>query len=485
MILKTIKLIPILTLFFLCQTSCGKKGNLGTITPGPVIDSFFPVSGMEGSVVTITGSNFSNDLTKNTVMLGNTVVPQTTVSSNQLIVTIPKGIALGDHCFSVQVGGTTAVSLQTFSLMVKMDISDPEVMNYNYSMGTQTIGPSYGFTSEDRLVESAKAILEMGSNILKISLATSSYNIADRPKYSNLTALIRDDPSFSKVLDMPFSYYFFWARSHANWADGYSASERTDDSTQISDMTRYLLTKYNNSGKQFFVGHWEGDWYLLTNYDPTYIPSDTRINGMIQWYRCRQNAVDEAIRITPHSNVEVFTYCEVNRVVDAMSGLKRVVNKVLPFTNVDYVSYSSYDAQNLGQVNYNNVLNYLESYLPNRPLIKGKRVFIGEMGRAAYDLNSSKSQHESVNRENIRKALSWGVPFVLYWEMFNNEVPNGIQRGFWLIDNKNEKWPLYLTYQNYYTKAKYWVASQKKTLNRLPTRDEFLSWAYDALGKSL
>jgi hypothetical protein len=69
--------------------------------------------------------------------------------------------------------------------------------------------------------------------------------------------------------------------------------------------------------------------------------------------------------------------------------------------------------------------------------------------------------------------------------MFNNEVPNGIQRGFWLIDDKNEKWPLYITYQNFYTKAKYWVASQKKTLNRLPTREEFLSWAYDALGKSL
>jgi hypothetical protein len=171
----------------------------------------------------------------------------------------------------------------------------------------------------------------------------------------------------------------------------------------------------------------------------------------------------------------------VNRVVDAMNGLKRVVNKVLPFTNVDYVSYSSYDAQSLSQTEYNNVMNYIEANLPSRPLIKGKRVFIGEMGRASYDLSSSKAQHESVNRENIRKGLSWGAPFVLYWEFYNNEVPNGIQRGFWLIDDKNEKWPLYTTYQNFYSKAKNWVASQKKVLNRLPTREEYNSWAYSTL----
>jgi hypothetical protein len=476
-----VKLIPLIALSLFWLISCGKKDSLVPNIPGPVINTFLPLSGNEGTIVTISGSNFSTDIAKNTVMLGSTVVSQTAATFNQLTVTIPTGIAVGDYRFSVKVGNTTSVSLQSFSLFAKSDISDPEVQKYNYSIGTQTIGPSYGFTSEDRLVESAKAILDMGSNILKISLATSSYNITGRPNYNSLTSLVRDDPSFSKVFEMPFTYYFLWARSHANWADGYSVAERTDDSTQIADMTKYLLTKFNNSGKQFFVGHWEGDWYLLPNYDATYVPTDSRLKGMIQWYRCRQNAVDEALRVTPHSNVEVFTYCEVNRVVDAMNGLKRVVNKVLPFTNVDYVSYSSYDAQSLSQAEYNNVLNYIEANLPSRPLIKGKRVFIGEMGRASYDLSSSRAQHESVNREYIRKGLSWGAPFVLYWEFYNNEVPNGIQRGFWLIDDKNEKWPLYTTYQNFYSKAKNWVASQKKVLNRLPTREEYSSWAYSTL----
>jgi hypothetical protein len=464
-----------------CFLSCSDKNSAVFEVNGPVINSFTPSNGSIGTSITISGSNFNTDIQKNIITLGGVNIQPVSATSTQLVLLIPAGIFPGDFRFSVKVGNTTSVSLQSFTVIVKADITDPEVINYNYTIGTQTIGPSYGFTGDDRLVESAKAILDMGSNILKISLSTGSYNITGRPNYSSLTSLIKDDPSFSKVLELPFANYFFWARSHANWADGYSNSERNEDSVQIGDLTKYLLTKYNNTGKHFFLGHWEGDWYLLPNYDANYVPSDDRLKGMIQWYRTRQNAVDEAIRMTAHSNVEVFTYCEVNMVVDAMNGLKRVVNKVLPFTNVDYVSYSSYDAQGLSQSEYNNVMNYIEANLPSRPLIKGKRVFIGEMGRCAMDFNFSKTQHESVNRENIRKALSWGAPFVLYWEMFNNEIKDNTQRGFWLIDDKNEKWPIYATYQNFYAKAKNWVAGRKKELNRLPTQEEYLSWAYSTL----
>lgn len=471
----------LLLAFGLILSNCSSKESQLSGVNGPVISSFTPSSGNEGTVVTISGSNFSSTIKSIVITIGSVHTEAVSATSTQLVFNIPAGVAPGDYRISVTAGNSTSASNQLFTVKSKTEITDPDVLSYNYSIGTQSIGPSYGFTSDDRLIESAKAILDMGSNILKISLSTGSYNITGRPNYSSLTSLVRDDPSFSKVLDMPFSYYFLWARSHSNWADGYSVSERNDDSTQIADLTKYLLTKYNNSGKQFFLGHWEGDWYLLPNYDANYIPSEARLNGMIQWYITRQNAVDEAIKVTAHSNVQVFTYCEVNRVVDAINGKIRVVNKVLPFTNVDYVSYSSYDAQNLSQSEYNNVMNYIEGNLPVRPLVKGKRVFIGEMGRCAQDFSFSKSQHESVNRENIRKALVWGAPFVLYWEMYNNEIKDGVQRGFWLIDDKNEKWPLYYTYNSFYSKAKSWVASQKKILNRLPTQEEYNFWASGTL----
>jgi hypothetical protein len=479
--LKNTKLMITLIILISGMVSCSKNEKQAPDEKAPVITSFFPVSGSEGTRVTINGSYFSSNANENIITIGAINTKPISATWGQLIFVIPAGIASGSYPISVKVGSSSSSSAQSFVVKEKeVPVTDPDVLNYNYSIGTQTIGPSYGFTSSDRLVETAKAILDMGSNILKISLSTGSYNITGR-SYSNITALVRDDPSFSEVLNMPFTYYFFWARSHSNWADGYSNAERLEDSVQIADLTAYLLTKFNNTGKQFFIGHWEGDWYLLPNYDAGFVPSDERIKGMIQWYRTRQNAVDEAKRITVHNNVEVYSYCEVNRVVDAMNGLRRVVNYVLPYTNVDYVSYSSYDAQGLSQAEYNNVMNYIEGNLPPRPQISGKRVFVGEMGRCSYDLGSSKTQHESVNRENIRKAVSWGAPFVLYWEMYNNEIKDGIQKGFWLIDNTNNKWPLYDTYYNFYAKAKQWVLSQKKALNRLPTRQEYMSWAYSTL----
>ena len=448
---------------------------------GPVISSFSPASGSEGTQVTIYGSNFAGTAGGNIIQLGNTEVPAISASPSQLVFKVPAGIIAGEYRISVKVGTAISASGQLFSVTGKDDITDPEVLNYNYAVGTQSIGPSYGHTTDDRLVETAKAIQGMGSNILKISLSLSSYNITGRPAYNSLTTMVRDDPSFRQVLDMPFTYYFFWARSHSNWKDGYSTAERREDSIQIADLTAYLLDKYNNSGKQFFLGHWEGDWYLLDNYDANYVPSQQRINGMIQWFIARQNAVDAAKKQTPHNNVEVFSYAEVNRVVDAMNGKIRVVSHVLPYTNVDYVSYSCYDSQGLSQTEFHNVLNYIEGNLPQKSGIKGKRVFIGEMGRSAQDFGFNKTQHEQVNRENIRKSIAWGAPFVLYWEMYNNEIKDGVQRGFWLIDDKNEKWPLYNTYKNFYTKAKNWVAGQKKSLNRLPTREEFNTWATTSL----
>ncbi|MBV5315008.1 MAG: IPT/TIG domain-containing protein [Prolixibacteraceae bacterium] len=477
MIIKTIKLIVLLTILYSCLFSCGQKENQLPVADAPVISSFTPSSGSEGTSITILGSNFGSTINSNIITIGGVNAIAVSATSTQLGFNIPAGVVPGEYRISVKVGNLSSASNQMFTLKSKTEITDPEVLNYNYAIGTQIIGPSYGHTADDRLIETAKATLNMGSNILKITLAPGSYNITGRPSYASLTSLVRDDPSFRQVFDMPFNYYFLWARSHSNWKDGYSAAERSDDSTQIAELTSYLLTKYNNSGKQFFLGHWEGDWYLLDNYDANYIPSDERINGMKQWYIARQNAVDQALKNTPHSKVDVFTYAEVNRVVDGMAGKKRVVNYVLPYTNVDYVSYSSYDAQSLSQSEYNQVLNYIEGNLPKRDHIKGKRVFIGEMGRSAMDFSFSKTQHESVNRENIRKALVWGAPFVLYWEMYNNEIKDGIQRGFWLIDDKNEKWPLYYTFSNFYTKAKSWVAGQKQTLKRLPTREEYLSWA--------
>ncbi len=360
---------------------------------------------------------------------------------------------------------------------------DAEVENYNYVLGTQTIGPKYKFTQEDALIETAKAIYNMGSKSLKISLAVSSY-AGVSGSYSTLTSLVSDNSSFRQAIDMPFNNYFFWARSHSNWANGYSESERTEDSIQIYDLTKYLLTRYNNTGKSFYLGHWEGDWYLLPNYDRNYVPSDERCQNMAKWLRTRQNAVDKAKSETTFSNVMVYTYVEVNQVVDAkFNAKKRVVNCVLPLTNVDFVSYSSYDAQWYDQTKYNAVLDYIEANLPPKAGITGKRVFIGEIGNSLEKSGCDIYKHESDNRAFFKTAIAWGCPFVLYWEMYNNEFDstNNRHRGFWLINDQNEKQPLYYTLIYFYEAAKQYVGHYKLINKKLPNYLEYASWASNYL----
>ena len=57
--------------------------------------------------------------------------------------------------------------------------------------------------------------------------------------------------------------------------------------------------------------------------------------------------------------------------------------------------------------------------------------------------------------------------------MYNNEVRDGRQRGFWLIDNEGRKQPVYFTLQKYYEEARVWVGDFLRQRQRLPTSMEF------------
>jgi hypothetical protein len=90
----------------------------------------------------------------------------------------------------------------------------------------------------------------------------------------------------------------------------------------------------------FFLGHWEGDWYLLPDRNPDNNPTQKSIDGMIDWLNIRQKAVDDAradaMKENPSIKSKVYHYTEVNRVRDAMINNKpRLVNEVLPHVDVD------------------------------------------------------------------------------------------------------------------------------------------------------
>ena len=74
-------------------------------------------------------------------------------------------------------------------------------------------------------------------------------------------------------------------------------------------------------------------------------PTETAIKGMIGWLNARQAGVSRARAEVGQDGVGVYHGAEVNRVVISMrEGRRNMVNAVLPYTNVDLVSYSAWDA---------------------------------------------------------------------------------------------------------------------------------------------
>ena len=282
---------------------------------------------------------------------------------------------------------------------------------YNYIVGTQTIGATYQFTEKSVLVETAQAILDMGSNLLKFTMGrgyqrmmlkpsriaypeTMQYLLnqgsdarntprikfpgasveapPENPAIQTLTDLARTEPSYRQVFAMPFAYYVIWTYAFTPrwWLKGFSAEDQAKEYREIYAFVAHLLKTCNGTGKTFFLGHWEGDWHLRpdlnTQTDAGVTPES--IQGMIDWLNTRQRAVDDAKRRTPHHGVQVYHYTEVNHVSTvSMAGRPSVTNRVLPRTNVDFVSYSTYDSLDDIPNKIPRALDYIESKLPPKP----------------------------------------------------------------------------------------------------------------------
>jgi len=380
--------------------------------------------------------------------------------------------------------------LLTFALPSKAaPLTEPAVDAYNVHVGTQTFAGLYHFTTNTLLVETARAIQNLGSGVIKGYLGPEmprQYYISLPTGVTNLLTLVRDEPSWHFVLDMPFRDFVLWAYPFGNaWPfDGYSADERADDYHELYGLTCYLLTNYNNSGKTFYLGHWEGDWYLLPNYDTTTNPSPIAIQGMIDWLNNHQQAIDDAKRDTASTNVNVFCYAEVNRVRDAMSGNininQRAINKVVPYvTNLDCLSWSSYDGMDLNSSDLTATLDYMASQLSTNKaaVVLGKRIWIGEYGWGGL----STAQQEPLSRTYLQKLLPWGPRFILFWEIYNNEANN----HFCLIESNNVKVPCYYLHQRFINSARLLTARFKETKGRLPNDTEFASLLTPLLNQPL
>ncbi|OQW97831.1 MAG: hypothetical protein BWK77_00750, partial [Verrucomicrobia bacterium A1] len=349
---------------------------------------------------------------------------------------------------------------------------------FDAGVGTQTFAPLYGFSNETRLVETADAIYAMGSDVVKLDLSWNGfihYGLPPGPGITNLTDLAGKEPSYRHVFDMPFKYCLLWSYPltvSTYWHNGMNQTELDGEYNENYNLARHFLRTYNNSGKTFLFGHWEGDWALLGGFDPASNPSPTAIQGMIDWLRIRQQAVTDARNDEPHTNVFVWHYTEVNLGNKAMTGGVTVANNVLPFLTNDLVSYSSYDTIT-NATTFTNALAYFESKAHTTGPFS-KNVFVGEYGFPLNDGARTPQQQADLSKGIMKAAGAWGCPFTLYWQMYDNETNEaGRCRGFWLIETNNIKQPVYDTHRTFLGRAHTFKNLYRFWLGRNPDAQAF------------
>lgn len=390
------------------------------------------------------------------------------------------------------------ITLLIFAIALESALAEEARAPFSLSIGTQSIGVRYQFTDDCALVETAREIAALGSDTLKIALTPNyvdDYRLEADPDVHSIMDLVRRKPSYTEVMDMPFRNIMLWVYPFSDSKSAFfkgKISEGEADAIyrEIYDFTNYLLKRYSGSGKTFFIGNWEGDWHVLREiYDYNLDPEPESIAGAIQWFLLREKAVADARRDTPHENVEVYFYIELNHVRKSLDDDRpSIVNRVLPHIRTDYVSWSSYDITKpaallggeKGRERVFKALDYIESHLPESD-VPGKRVFIGEYG---FELTSFKNPELQRNyTASIMKwSLEWGCPFVLYWELYCNEIDpaTGQHRGYWLIDDKGVKQPVWSLHKAFLDRANAFVKAYQAEHGNLPRQDFFnqeaVSW---------
>lgn len=387
---------------------------------------------------------------------------------------------------------SSAIILTIFALMAApAAFAETREAPFSVSVGTQSVGVRYTFSEEDALVESAKQIAALGSDTLKIAITPNygdDYQFEVDPEITTMLELVETKTSYLEVMDMPFRNIMLWVYPFGDTHAAFHKGSIPEDEAQaiydeIYAFTAMLLKRYSGTGKYFFLGNWEGDWHVMReHYDYNADPAPEAIQGAIEWFNLREKAVSDARRDVPHEDVEVYYYIELNHVAKAMDDDRpTIVNRVLPHIRTDYVSWSSYDVTKpaammgyeAGRKRVFDALDYIEKHMPESD-VPGKRVFMGEYGFEVVNFRNPETQ-KNYTAAIMKWALEWGCPFVLYWELYCNEIDpkTGKHRGYWLIDDTGEKQPIYHFHKSFLDKANAFVDAYKKEHGALPKQDVF------------
>lgn len=386
---------------------------------------------------------------------------------------------------------------------------DHPVEAWSHVLGSQQFGVHYTFgESGNSTLDYARATLRQGNSVIKFRLSNRYANtdgFTPTAGVNSLMTLVRGQPEVKAILDLPLTDYLFWVSSFSvpSWqnqldAEGLRPSAQSAIYAEVYDLAAYLLSNYSGSGKRFYLGNWEGDWMLSGEFrgDPRTIPAN-RIQGMIDWANIRQKAIDDAKAATPHSDVDVWFYVELNKADWMRQGLPCVANSVIPaMPKLDMISISAYSMHKDGEnhpprTRVHSDLDLVQALIDAKPdaSIPGSRIIIGEYGWI-YNSNRYASLEEFAHKHRVtaRNFINWQggtLRFVLQWQFFNAatlSATNPASKEMNQIGPDNDLRPMYSMHENFYRLMQRWVDDYHMRTGSLPSARAYADQADHVLG---
>lgn len=333
-------------------------------------------------------------------------------------------------------------------------------------LGVTHVGGKYHFTNKPFLKEGADTIKHLGTKLIKLWFSRTGptamqdayyYNSTWPSNIRNLKELAETD-YFKEVFNMPFKTYVLEAMDvdASYWKSGMTLDKQLTVQSEFYELTKYLLQTYKNTNKTFILQNWEGDNALNAEQIET-SKLQLAIDGMTKWCNARQEGVSKARKEIGTNGVMVAHCYEMNLVLpntgDADTKIF-VVDSVVPRTYCDLYSLSSWGTRMPGdEIKLTEKLNYIAAKAPDSKLYGTKNVMLGEFGQyetsgwnTSIPFNEQSGELQRISVANqIKYATDWGVPYLIYWQIFCNGLRNNITynpgdnmqnyqlRGVWLI----------------------------------------------------
>lgn len=161
--MKKVFLLFIVSLFIVLLWSRCKddEDQLDPVIPPPTLTGFSPISGAAGTVVILTGTNFSTTLSDNVVKFNSTPAIVTAATSTSITVTVPASAQTGK--ITVQVGNQVATSADDFTVILPVTLTSFSPTTGESGTIVTIIGTNFSTTLANNVVKFNDALATITS----------------------------------------------------------------------------------------------------------------------------------------------------------------------------------------------------------------------------------------------------------------------------------------------------------------------------------